>query len=105
MIKNYWVSSSGRFIPVEDHFKIIEEKLNNKYTPEKYFEMLSRQGYLRLVETEDSVIIGYHKDRRLTDKLINILKDFALERRKNLLLEKPDHNQKPGLENGVIFSV
>jgi hypothetical protein len=98
IIKNYWMTSSGRFIEVADHFKIIEDSLKGKYTQEEYYDILSRQGHLRIVETRLTIIIGYNEFRRLTDKQISLLKDFAIEKKKELLIERRDIRQRYGLE-------
>jgi hypothetical protein len=102
MIKNYWITAAGKIIEVIDHLKIIEDDLKTKYTPEKYYTMLAKQGYLRIVETDSSIIIGYHENRRITDKLMQLLKDFTIEKKKELLVEKPDNIQKLGFEARVI---
>jgi hypothetical protein len=103
MIKNYWVTAAGKIIEVIDHLKIIEDGLTSKYTPEKYYTMLAKQGYLRIVETDTSVIIGYHEDRRVTDKLMQLLKDFSIEKKKELLIEQCNKKQKVGFETTVII--
>jgi hypothetical protein len=103
MIKNYWVTATGKIIEVVDHLKIIEDNLQLKYTPEEYYTMLAKQGYLRIVETDTSIIIGYHENRRVTDKLMQLLKDFSIEKKKELLIERSNKEQKVGFETKVIL--
>lgn len=98
MIKNYWLTAAGKIIEVIDHLKIIEDNLKTKYTPETYYTMLAKQGYLRIVENDTSIIIGYHENRRMTDKLMQLLKDFSIEQKKELLIEQSNTMQTPGFE-------
>jgi hypothetical protein len=105
MIKNYWMLSNGNLVEVLDHFALMESKLKNKYTPEAYFTMLSRQGYLRIIETDKDIIIGYHPYRRVKQDQLKLLTDFSIERKKNLVMERDPQFQKPGIEFSVLRDV
>lgn len=105
MIKNYWVLSSGKLVEVLDHFALIEGRLKTKYTPESYYEMLSKQGYLRVVETDKEIIIGYHPFRRVKPEQLKSLTNFAIEKKKSLVMERDPQFQKPGIEFSVLYDV
>lgn len=105
MIKNYWMRSNGDLVEVLDHFALLENKLKNKYTPEAYFTMLSKQGFLRIVENDRDIIIGYHPFRRVKQNQLQKLTDFSIERKKNLVMERDPQFQKPGIEFTVLRDV
>jgi len=102
MIKNYWMRSNGDLVEVLDHFAMLENKLKAKYTPEAYFTMLSKQGFLRIVETDKDIIIGYHPFRKVQQHQLQKLTDFSIEHKKKLVMERDPRFQKPGIEFTVL---
>jgi len=98
IIKNYWMTTLGRLTEVKSHFKIVEQSLIDKYTQEEYYNILSKQGYIKILETKLTIVIGYNEFRKLTDKQLSLLKDFAIEKKKELLIERKDIRQRNGLE-------
>jgi len=92
----YWLNNKNILIKVEGHYKLFDNKFIEKYKKENYYDMLAKQGYLRLVETGDELIICYNNYNNITDSKINFLKNFCIEKGIKLLVEIAPVLQKPG---------
>lgn len=96
MKKLYWLNNNYILIRVEGHYELFEERFIRKYSKENYYDMLSKQGYLRLVEVDKEMIICFNIYNKLTEKKLSFLKNYCIENNLKLLIEVNPVLQKPG---------
>lgn len=92
----YWLNNNNILIRVEGHYELFEKRFIKKYSKENYYDMLSKQGYLRLVEIDKEMILCFNTYNRLTDKKINFLKNYCIENGLKMFLEIDPKLQKSG---------
>ena len=87
MSKLYWLAKNNTLIRVEGHYELFEGRFIKKYSKENYYDMLAKQGYLRLVETQEGMIICFNENNSIADKQLEYLKNHCIESRIKLFYE------------------
>lgn len=96
--KLYWLNNKNDLIQVEGHYELFQNRLLKRYGQQEYYDMLVKQGFLRLVHSKDGIIVCFNQFNNVTDSKRSFLKNYCIENKVKLFEEINPAIQRVGFQ-------